>query len=188
MLSLFISPIPANEEPKLASLSGVYPLPEAQLDRFLFKLTVTDVDVPVLQEIISTRRRGEPPKPNWTMGPSQLNELFEAMDRIFLPGPVARYISRLTAASHPDSAEASEQVEYLSENREPVAATLVLVAAPLQTDTQDAGHTAEHRSGRRATGERGRGCTVTEEKAHRWCTHRRRATTRNKVRRQGLAR
>ena len=41
-------------------LEGTYPLPEAQLDRFLFKLTVSDVNVDVLTEIIATRRRGEP--------------------------------------------------------------------------------------------------------------------------------
>ena len=44
-------------------LEGTYPLPEAQLDRFLFKLTVSDVSVDVLDDIISTRRRGEPPVP-----------------------------------------------------------------------------------------------------------------------------
>ena len=44
-------------------LEGTYPLPEAQLDRFLFKLAVSDVSVDVLDRIISTRRRGEPPVP-----------------------------------------------------------------------------------------------------------------------------
>ena len=44
-------------------LEGTYPLPEAQLDRFLFKLAVSDVSVDVLDDIISTRRRGEPPVP-----------------------------------------------------------------------------------------------------------------------------
>ena len=44
-------------------LEGTYPLPEAQLDRFLFKLNVAAADVDVMDSIISTRRRGEPPKP-----------------------------------------------------------------------------------------------------------------------------
>jgi MoxR-like ATPase len=43
-------------------LEGTYPLPEAQLDRFLFKLNVAAADVDVMDSIISTRRRGEPPK------------------------------------------------------------------------------------------------------------------------------
>src|SRR5271163_1915298 len=44
-------------------LEGTYPLPEAQLDRFLFKLAVTTVEADVLDRIISTRRHGEPPSP-----------------------------------------------------------------------------------------------------------------------------
>jgi MoxR-like ATPase len=48
-------------------LEGTYPLPEAQLDRFLFKLNVTGADVETLDRIISTRRRGEPPAPDFVM-------------------------------------------------------------------------------------------------------------------------
>src|SRR6516165_1363452 len=48
-------------------LEGTYPLPEAQLDRFLFKLVVTTVDAAVLDRIISTRRHGTLPAPTWTM-------------------------------------------------------------------------------------------------------------------------
>jgi MoxR-like ATPase len=39
-------------------LEGTYPLPEAQLDRFLFRLLFDNVDAVVLEQIISERRRG----------------------------------------------------------------------------------------------------------------------------------
>ena len=52
-------------------LEGTYPLPEAQLDRFLFKLLVGDVSADVLDDIISTRRRGEPPLPVRAAGPDR---------------------------------------------------------------------------------------------------------------------
>jgi MoxR-like ATPase len=42
-------------------LEGTYPLPEAQLDRFLFKLIVPPPDAETLDRIISTRRHGTPP-------------------------------------------------------------------------------------------------------------------------------
>ena len=42
-------------------LEGTYPLPEAQLDRFLFKLDVPPVGPDVLQRIVSDRRRGRAP-------------------------------------------------------------------------------------------------------------------------------
>jgi MoxR-like ATPase len=66
-------------------LEGTYPLPEAQLDRFLFKLAVANVDAMVLDKIISTRRRGEPPAPTWTMSREQLQQMFDVMERTFLP-------------------------------------------------------------------------------------------------------
>ena len=43
-------------------LEGTYPLPEAQLDRFLFKLEVTRNDVATLQRIVSHRELGTEPQ------------------------------------------------------------------------------------------------------------------------------
>jgi MoxR-like ATPase len=104
-------------------LEGTYPLPEAQLDRFLFKLTVTTVDAGVLDRIISTRRHGEPPAPTWCMKAEELGHLFRVMDRVFLPRPVARYIARLVAATHPRAAEATAQVRsYVAYGASPRAA------------------------------------------------------------------
>ena len=111
-------------------LEGTYPLPEAQLDRFLFKLNVADVDVDVLDAIISTRRRGEPPKAEWSLDADQLRSMFEVMDRIFLPRPVSRYISRLVAATHPGDQEATENVtRYVSYGASPRAAISMAEAA-----------------------------------------------------------
>src|SRR5437764_2258620 len=55
-------------------LEGTYPLPEAQLDRFLFKLVVGNVEVDVLDRIISTRRHGEAPDPGWALSADGLGE------------------------------------------------------------------------------------------------------------------
>src|SRR3954447_5917215 len=63
-------------------LEGTYPLPEAQLDRFLFKLIVHPADADTLDRIISTRRHGPPPAPAWRMSAEELAGLFGVMDRI----------------------------------------------------------------------------------------------------------
>jgi len=111
-------------------LEGTYPLPEAQLDRFLFKLVVSTVPVEVLDSIISTRRRGEPPLPTWTMSAEQLRQVFGVMDGIFLPRPVSRYVSRLVAATHPSGAEATEAVRgYVAYGASPRAAIAMAEAA-----------------------------------------------------------
>jgi len=111
-------------------LEGTYPLPEAQLDRFLFKLNVTAADVEVMDSIISTRRRGEPPEPDWSIQADELSSLFGVMDKIFLPKPVSRYISRLVGATHSQSREATEMVQdYVSYGASPRAAIAIAEAA-----------------------------------------------------------
>jgi MoxR-like ATPase len=111
-------------------LEGTYPLPEAQLDRFLFKLVVNTVEVDVLDRIISTRRRGEAPLPTWTMSAEDLSLVFDVMDRIYLPAPVSRYISRLVAATHPTSREGTDLVrQYVTYGASPRAAIAIAEAA-----------------------------------------------------------
>lgn len=104
-------------------LEGTYPLPEAQLDRFLFKIPVEAVSVDTLQEIIRSRRRGEPPVPTWRLDPEALASLFDAMDRVVMAPAVARYIARLVSATHPGNAEAPELVtQYVQYGVSPRAA------------------------------------------------------------------
>lgn len=111
-------------------LEGTYPLPEAQLDRFLFKLTVSDVSVEVLDSIISTRRRGEPPLPESPLSADDLATLFAAMERMYLPRAVSRYIARLVSATHPGSAEASTDVtSYVTYGASPRAAIAMAEAS-----------------------------------------------------------
>ncbi|MGE0084422.1 MAG: AAA family ATPase [Desulfococcaceae bacterium] len=111
-------------------MEGTYPLPEAQVDRFLFKLNVDTVSPGILEKIITTRRRGTPPEPGQIMNPGDLENLFAMMERMALPVPVARYISRLVGASHPESPEATEMVKnYVSFGASPRAAIGIAEAA-----------------------------------------------------------
>ena len=91
-------------------LEGTYPLPEAQLDRFLFKLQVGGSSAETLAEIVRSRRRGEVPSSDWTLSRAELDELFSLMDRVVLPDAVADYVGRLIAASNPDDPAAPEEV------------------------------------------------------------------------------
>ena len=111
-------------------LEGTYPLPEAQLDRFLFRLIFDNVDTDVLEKILSERRRGELPAPTWRMERADLESLFQIMGRIYLPRPVARYIARLVSATHPGATEATEPVNrYVSYGASPRAAIAIAEAA-----------------------------------------------------------
>jgi len=93
-------------------LEGTYPLPEAQLDRFTFKITVEGVGPETLQSIITNRRHGVPPTLKNILSKEELEHLFEMVDRVYLPDAVANYIARLvtsTHASHEDSPEIVKQ-------------------------------------------------------------------------------
>jgi MoxR-like ATPase len=92
-------------------LEGTYPLPEAQLDRFLFKVEIAGVDRAVLEEILTTRVHGQVPLLEPVLTASELGDLFAIVDQVHLPRGVANYISRLVAATHPGSPDAPEAVK-----------------------------------------------------------------------------
>ncbi len=110
-------------------LEGTYPLPEAQLDRFLFKLEVNAASPETLREIISSRRHGEPPGPEFSLSAAELTGLFSIMDRIYLPGPVADYIARLVHATDPSAGALPQIREFVHYGASPRAAIAVAEAA-----------------------------------------------------------
>jgi MoxR-like ATPase len=91
-------------------LDGTYPLPEAQLDRFAVKLTVTGVGDDTLTRIISERPDGKPPAPAAVADQTSLRDAIAAARRIALPEAVARYIARLVNATRPELPDAPEAV------------------------------------------------------------------------------
>ncbi len=118
----------ASQNP--VELEGTYPIPEAQLDRFMFKIEVCNVDADVLTQIIANRRRGEPPVIERTVNRNELDELFQAMDKVHLSVPVANYIARLVAASHPGLPEAIDEVKrYVVYGASPRAAIAMAESA-----------------------------------------------------------
>jgi MoxR-like ATPase len=93
-------------------LEGTYPLPEAQLDRFLFKLEVTRNDVATLQRIVSHRELGTEPMVEPVMSAQTLTDLLDLVRRIYLPDVVANYIARLVDATHSGQSTAAAGIRY----------------------------------------------------------------------------
>ncbi len=93
-------------------LEGTYPLPEAQLDRFLFKLEVTRNEVDTLQRIITSRDLGQEPEVAPILDAEALEETLALVRRIFLPDVVANYIARLVDATHPGQSEAASSIKF----------------------------------------------------------------------------
>ena len=111
-------------------LEGTYPLPEAQLDRFMFKVDIAGVERAVLEEILVTRVHGEPPALEPVLTAGDLDDLFALVDAVHLPRAVANYIARLVAASHPTCADAPEPVRtFVKYGSSPRAAIAIGAAA-----------------------------------------------------------
>ncbi len=106
-------------------LEGTYPLPEAQLDRFLFKLEITRNDVDTLERIVTDRDLGSEPEVNPIMVASTLIDVLALVRRIYLPDVVANYIARLVDATHPGQSESAGKIKFGASPR----AALSLAAA-----------------------------------------------------------
>lgn len=83
-------------------MEGTYPLPEAQLDRFMFKIKVP---FPTLESLVEISRRTtgfEEPKLESVLSGAELMRLQHVIAQIPVADPVAYYASKLVLASHPD--------------------------------------------------------------------------------------
>jgi MoxR-like ATPase len=111
-------------------LEGTYPLPEAQLDRFLFKVEVPSVGAETLANLLLSRVRGEPPHLDPVLDQNGLAGLFRAVDRVYLPSAVAGFIGRVVAATDPKREGASDQVRrFIRYGASPRAAIAIANAA-----------------------------------------------------------
>jgi len=110
-------------------LEGTYPLPEAQVDRFLMKLMTEDVGVVVLERIVAERHHGETPAPEWRATPGEVQGMLAAAARIAIPRAVARYIARLVHATHARAGAAELVRKYVQYGASPRGAIAVAEAA-----------------------------------------------------------
>ena len=103
-------------------MEGTYPLPEAQLDRFLFKLHVTKVSGSVLSTIIQSRRRGRAPSVESTFEEGEIDRLFSLVDKVFLPTEIADMIGRVVENTHPIDSAPERVRSYVKYGASPRAA------------------------------------------------------------------
>jgi MoxR-like ATPase len=91
-------------------MEGTYPLPEAQLDRFLLKVLVRFPDAKDLIRIIDTTVGTQAPRAKQVASGEQLLQLIETARAVPVATHVKEYGVRLLLATHPDQEDAPEQV------------------------------------------------------------------------------
>ncbi len=91
-------------------MEGTYPLPEAQLDRFLLKLRVRYPSGAELAEIIDRTTRAQEPTASKVAGGAQTEGMKTLVREVPIAGAVKEYVSALVLNTHPEHAGAPEMV------------------------------------------------------------------------------
>jgi len=111
-------------------MEGTYPLPEAQLDRFLLKLNATFPDAGELSQIVDRTTGAPMPAVDRVLSAGELLELRELVRSVVIAGHVKDYAIRMVLATHPGSAEATPRVRrYVRHGASPRGLQAVVLTA-----------------------------------------------------------
>src|SRR6185295_2836611 len=116
---------------------GTYPLPEAQLDRFFFKLLVGYPTAAELTEVLNRTTEGTKAKPNKVLDGAALMELQGLVRQVPVASHVKDYAVRLILATHPKTETGvSITNQYLRFGSSPRGAQCLILAGKVRALTQ----------------------------------------------------
>ena len=109
---------------------GTYPLPEAQMDRFMFKLLVPSPSVEQLMSIVNMTQKTMAETADAACNAEELLRMRATANQIPVAEEVLRYAMVLTSATHPDSECSSETAKkYVRVGASPRAGQALISAA-----------------------------------------------------------
>ena len=109
---------------------GTYPLPEAQMDRFMFKLIVPNPSLDELMDIVSLTQKTMAEVAEAACSGAELLEMRAVANSIPVADDVLRYAMTLCSATHPDSECASAAAKkYVRLGASPRAGQALISAA-----------------------------------------------------------
>jgi MoxR-like ATPase len=101
-------------------MEGTYPLPEAQLDRFFFKLHVPFPGAEEMVEITRRTTKFTEPELNVVMTAEEFIDFQELLTLVPVAEPLMRYAADLVLATHPEKGKATDPVDrYVSYGASP---------------------------------------------------------------------
>ena len=113
-------------------MEGTYPLPEAQLDRFLFKVNVTFPSSTDLVEILARTTGGARAALNKVTTGAQLIAMGKLARAVPVPAHVSDFVARLVVATHPDHETASPLVrQFVRYGSSPRGAQALILGAKI---------------------------------------------------------
>ena len=113
-------------------MEGTYPLPEAQLDRFLFKVDVTFPSADELVAILDRTTGSESPVPQQAANGQRILQMGQLALQTPIASHVSDYVARLVVASHPDSESPPDMVtRYVRYGSSPRGAQALILGAKI---------------------------------------------------------
>ncbi len=113
-------------------MEGTYPLPEAQLDRFFFKLLVSFPQADELVDILNRTTTVEEPRAEPVADGGAILAMGELARGLAVATPVMDYIARLVLATHPEHPEAPDVVKrYVRYGSSPRGAQALVLGAKI---------------------------------------------------------
>jgi MoxR-like ATPase len=109
-------------------MEGTYPLPEAQLDRFLFKILVPFPSREVLAQIGAQTTGPTLPTPRQVLDPRQLHAAATLARQVVVAPHVLDYAVALVTATHPDRSPVAEVQQYVRFGSSPRGLQALLLA------------------------------------------------------------
>ncbi len=120
---------------------GTYPLPEAQLDRFLLKVDVPNLDRQGLNEVLLRTEEGHPAPPEPVVDGPKILAARALLREVVVAPPVRDFAVRLVLATHPTDPAAPELVRRCVRfGASPRAAQALLRAGRVHALTEGRGH------------------------------------------------
>ena len=116
---------------------GTYPLPEAQLDRFFYKLLVDYPTAEELSEIVTRTTEGTKVQVSKVVNGATLIELQQLVQQVPVASHVKDYAVRLILATHPNTETAQEITnQFLKFGSSPRGAQSLLLGAKVRALTE----------------------------------------------------
>ena len=114
-------------------MEGTYPLPEAQIDRFFFKLIVQYPTRKELDEIMDKTTGEECPVPDKIIDAGAINEMRRFGRTVPIASLVRDYAMRIVLATHPDSDSAGESTnKYVRYGSSPRGGQALIIAGKIR--------------------------------------------------------
>ena len=116
-------------------MEGTYPLPEAQLDRFLIKILLKFPPADEIEAVLERTTIGKEPEPSKIISKDDLLDMSRLVQDMQIENKsILKYVARLIKATHPDDPHATDMVKkYVRYGASPRGAQALILCGKVRT-------------------------------------------------------